>query len=389
MNSFWYKIWFILYFVGMGMIVPQVSPFIFTELKIIHPGLIFFVAQLTMPLGSLLTGYISDKTMHVRFIALPMTVGAALFIFLLTSFPSIQQSYFIVLLFYTAISFCMGGIIPLVNISYIQNGHSTDFFGRTRLYGTLGFAIPNFFLLFIHTSPGVIIKISSFFILISALILFKLPRGRQHHISGRNHITIAHVAELLSSPVFLIFMLINLVFYFGYSTTEFVISNYVGKIPFYFQPVPMIWLLGTSVEIIFFYISPSIVRRVGSLYIIAGGLLAGVLRFAILANVNLSAEVIIYSQGLHGIQFAGTYLGSLLYLKEKTSPQRLATAQALFLMFARSLGTAAGGYFLGNIASENNYSLLFALAALSGIISFVFLLIFSKYEKKYKHFVKK
>ncbi|MES0490660.1 MAG: MFS transporter [Leptospirales bacterium] len=393
-----YKIWFALFFTGMGLVIPQIGLFVPGSLQIPDPGKIYLFGQVAMPIGAFIAGYISDKTMHIRYIALSWTIMAGISLVCLSYLPwgVFMEPSGIKLgaaIFWSSFMFFMGGIIPLINISYLQNGHSVELFGRVRLYGTLGFAIPNGILSFApNLGSGEAIRWAGIFMIASVIFLFLIPRGRE---GGEQvaRITLKKTWALLSTPLFIFFLFITMMFYFSFSTAEYVISPFIFKkvqnlgLVDIIRPQYFVWFLGTLVEIGFFFISPFLIRRFGPLFLIAAGLVAGCLRYLLSAYFENDLASV-FTQGLHGIQFAGCYLGALLYLQQKTNPRRLATSQALYTTFGRAIGTGGGSFFLGNLAAVGAYALAFHISALVSFFGLILLFFFSRYEKRFSHFTK-
>jgi len=372
----------------MGLVIPQISPFIYSELKIKTPGYIFLIAQLALPLGTFITGYLSDKLLHVRYFSFTLTLVAGFSLMYLSGTDNSESDTLIPLYTWSLFMFAMGGIIPLINVSYLQNGFDPEIFGRVRLFGTLGFAIPNAVLLFIPMQPSQAIFWGSLFMLLSTNFIFFLPAGRNIADHEKEIISLHKVWQLLKAPPFLLFLLITATFFFSFSTAEYVISDFVANLNFAVKPVPFIWLGGTIIEIGVFFISPILIRKYGPLFLIGMGLFAGLLRYTL--TVSFTAHwAIILSQLLHGIQFSGGYLGALLYLKKKTQSQRLGTAQALYTTFGRASGTGAGAYFLGNLAGTGAYNYVFFISIIVTIIGLTLLSYFNKMDKKFSYFHKK
>ena len=369
----------------MGLVIPQISPFIYSELDIKTPGYIFLIAQLCLPLGTFITGYLSDKLLHVRYFSFSLTVLAGFALMYLSGTTKSESDTIIPVVTWSVFMFSMGGIIPLINVSYLQNGFDPEIFGRIRLFGTLGFTLPNAVLLFIPLQPSQAIFWGSIFMLLSTNFVFFLPPGRDIKNHEKEEISLQKVWQLLKAPPFLLFLLITSCFFFSFSTAEYVISDYVANLEFVVKPVPFVWLGGTLIEILLFFASPYLIRKHGPLFLIAMGLSAALLRYTF--TLLFSAHwVIIVAQLLHGIQFSGGYLGALLYLKNKTRAQRLGTAQALYTTFGRASGTGAGAYILGNLAGAGKFSDVFLISALVSAAGLLILGFYMKYDKTFSQF---
>lgn len=381
----YYKFWFLLFFIGMGLVVPQVSPYVFSELHIQTPGIVFLFGQIAMPIGTFLTGYISDKTLKIRLPVVVMSVVAGIAAYLFSIVHIFENQTFFACLFFGLFMFGMGGIISLMNVSYLQNGFESNLLGRVRLFGTLGFALSNAVLMFVKMAPSTAIKISSWFFILSTTALYLLPPGRDITFHVHEQVSWARLRKLSSSPFFLFFIFIMFLFFFSFSAAEYLVSDYIKNFSFLVEPVPFAWLIGTLVEIVLFFISPFILTNYGAVFLMGMSFVAGILRLFILAWFSRE-DVILFSQLLHGIQFSGAYLGSLIYIKEKAHPQRLGSAQALFGAYSRALGTGGGAFILGNIAGGGHFTAAFEIAAWVALLGLMLLLWFSRIEKKRRYF---
>ena len=369
----------------MGLVVPQVGPFLFSELHIQAPGIIFLAGQITLPVGTFVTGYISDKTLRIRLPVVVMSIITGISAYFFSSIHLFGNTILYGCISFGFFMFAMGGIISLMNVSYLQNGFESHLFGRVRLFGTLGFALSNAVLMFFKISPSAAIRISSWFFIVSTLALYLLPAGRDITYQVHEQITWRRIRKLTGSALFLFFTLIMFLFFFSFSTAEYLVSDYIKDISFPLDPVPFAWLIGTLVEVLLFIISPFILKKYGAVFLIGISFCAGIARLMILALFS-NEHVILFSQCLHGIQFSGAYLGSLIYIKEKAHPQRLGSAQALFTTYSRALGTGSGAFILGNIAGSGRFMYAFEIAAWVSLAGFLLLIWFSRIEKKHRYF---
>lgn len=350
----------------MGLVIPRLSPFIYRDLAVDKPGIIFLVMQFSLPLGALISGYFSDKTLLVRLPQVLQIIFAASACLLLTT--GLPESVTLYALLWALFGFAMGGAIPLINVSYLQSGHDPDRFGRVRLFGTLGFLIPNLLLIpFEDISRFTLIRSAGIFFLLSIPVLFLLPAARPVH-SHLESISLKKVGRLLFSPPFFLFILGMFLFFFQFSPAEYIVSNYLEKIEFYgTDPVSVAWFLGPAVEIVFFFFSPALLRKTGPLFLIGVGFAAGIIRYGGTILMGESPEAVIW-QFWHGIHFGAAYLGGLIFLERKAHPQRLATAQALMMVIGRAGGSGAAGFILGNIAADDDYAAVFLISMLVALI---------------------
>jgi MFS family permease len=369
----------------MGLVVPQVSPFIFSELGIDRPGIIFLLSQIAMPVGTLLTGYISDKTLQVRYPVVFMSILAGISMYGFSLVEYFPDKILFAAIFFSLFMFATGGIMSLINVSYLQNGYEGNRFGRVRLFGTAGFALANAIIMFYRVEPSFSLKLSGIFFIASTLVLYMLPASRDIQFKHQDVVTWLRIKTLSMSGLFSSFIIIMFTFFFGFSTAEYLLSGYIRDFDFPVDPIGFSWLAGTLVEMVFFFISPRILEKFGSVWLIGLSFFAAVIRLGIL-SYSTDESLILFSQVLHGLQFSGAYLGSLIYLQEKAHPQRLGSAQALYTAYSRAIGTGTGAYVLGNIAGAGDFRNAFEWAFLFSLAGLILLIVFMKVEKKHKYF---
>lgn len=376
---------------GLGINVPQVGPYFYNELKIQNPGVIFLSVQLMAPIGALFFGFLSDKTLSIRPYIVIETFFAGFFTILISFFhDKIPYKTEIIAIVWGTYGFFLGGILPLMNVSYMQSGLSPNDFGRTRLFGTLGFLLVNLILIPFHFSREFILFGAGILFFIAIIPVYYLPKGRVLlEKAEKTKVRFSDMVHLLKKPTFILFLIIMFMFYFQFSPAEYIISEYIDHFTFssifseiHVETLPMVWLMGTSVEIGFFFISPYILKKWG-LYITIGiSFIAGFIRHASLGFFPLGLEIIIM-QFLHGIHFSPAYLGSILFMEKNISPHLLATGQALVLITSRGLGAGFGGLFLGDLAGENLFIHVFWISAIVALIGLFLISFLAGSIKKY------
>lgn len=383
-----FRLWYLIYFAGMGLFVPRMSPFVFRDLAPPDPGLLFLISQIALPLVSLLAGYISDVTLKTRRIIAILLVIASFSVFYLAT--ALPHSQIISTVFFSLFIAGMAGVLPLVNISFLQNRRDAHFYGHTRLFGTLGFLLPNLLFSFIPIERPLLIQLSGVFFLLSLAILPFLPSSRPiEHDSDA--ISLREMRRLLHSPIFLFFLILMFIYFFQYSPAEYIISNFIvaqsGTMPdFLPDPVSLAWMLGTGIEILFFLASPWIISLRGELFLIIISFIAGIARYAFILLFPGGIALVLI-QSLHGLHFGPAYVGSVLYVKHKAHPQRLGTAQALLLVVSRALGTGLGGFTLGNLANRGYTTEVFWVSLVSAMFGLLVLILYMRREKQRDHFI--
>ncbi len=384
-----FQIWYFVYFGALGLIVPRMSPFVYQDLGVPQPGLLFLWSQIAMPIGALLSGYLSDLTLKTRRIIMAKLVVAIVSLSGLTIYlPSGQVSATIL---FSLLMAAMGGILPLVNISYLQTRSNHSQYGHARVFGTLGFMLPNLFLAFMDVARPVLLSWATAFFVASLLLLAVLPSERKIE-KKPDEVHPEQIGKLLSSPLFILFMFVILLYNFSFSPAEFIISNYVTQIPESIlpgsmEPVAFSWFLGTFTEVLFFVASPWFVKRMGPMGLMMLSLVAGAARYGLLLAFPAGFSAILV-QSLHGLQFGPMYLASVLHVQQKAHPQRLGTAQAMVMVVGKAAGNGMGAWLFGIMAMTQMYAAIFEISLALSVFAMVVLAFYIRRESMQRYFVK-
>lgn len=374
----------------MGLFVPHFSPFVYSDLKVEEPGVLFFFSQLAFPAGALLFGTLSDKTLHIRRYLVIQIVLTSVFLtaFGLTKAGSLIQAT----IYISLMHFFIAGINPLINVSYLQNNLPSEKLGQVRMYGTIGFLIPNIVTVFFPVSRIILLILAAGFIALSLSLIYYLPSGRSLRSQNQQKVEFKQLLRLLFSPLFLFFLFIMFLFYFQFAPAEFIVSEYLREIKIQAWNIPLdsvslAWVLSACSEIFFFSISPFILKRTGSLGMIAVAVLFGMLRYTLMILILPGSLWLIFIQILHGWHYGPAYLGSVLHAGEKAHPSRQATAQSAVLVLSKAAGAGWSGLILGNLAGNNNFVAVFSISLMVALAALLLLVSYYKVQKKIKFFV--
>ena len=386
MKYFPYKLWFFLNFSGIGIILPQFSPFLFVDLGFQKPGLIFLCGQIGACLGVLFAGYRSDKSLNVRPLQLMASISIVVITFFIAHVPDmdIDDSYkFYLLTFLWSFAiFCLTANLSLGNVSFLQNEEESNDFGRVRLYGTLGFCTTNICLMFVERTSTEIMSYAPYLFLLGSLALFLMPFERKLAKKGstfepKESISIRSIYLLIKQPKFLFFWLILILFFFHFSPAEYIVSVRIQDINIKFfsesikiSPIPLAWSVATVTEIIFLFSSPYFLKKFKIHLFTFLSFIIGIVRFGFMIFLPLDTFVVFW-QALHGIHFSSSFLGAILYIEKITPPRKLATALAFLVHVARCMGTGLGAFYLSGFVEEKQFSKLFLISTLFGVIALI------------------
>jgi PPP family 3-phenylpropionic acid transporter len=151
---------------------------------------------------------------------------------------------------------------------------------------------------------------------------------------------------------------------YGFATLQWNARGIAGP------AIGVLWAIGVVAEVALFAFSSRVVGRFGAIGMIMVGGIGGVVRWTAMAfDPPIAALPLL--QGLHGLSFAATHLGTMHYLAQAAPARRGATAQGDFvavqgIVFAGAMslsGVLVGAY--GSLA----YAAMAAAAAVGALVA--------------------
>jgi MFS transporter, PPP family, 3-phenylpropionic acid transporter len=175
------------------------------------------------------------------------------------------------------------------------------------------------------------------------LLAFLRPGSGQQFATQSGPIGLADVAELARTAEFQLFLsaagavqAAHAVFYaFGVLHWQ--------KLGIPNGAIGLLWATGVAAEIGLFAFSRSIVRKFGSVELIAAGAAAAIVRWLAMA-FDPPFLILVPLQVLHALTFGATHLGAMHFIARTVGSERAGTAQALHA--SATNGIAMGGAML-------------------------------------------
>lgn len=272
-------------------------------------------------------------------------------------------------MFYTPLFALLDGLSFSAMALARTGGSAPPSYDRLRVWGSLGFMIPAFVLLFALQAGGlsgraaiVTAAIAAALGLVSVASLPRIePEARDLALPGAAawHVLRRRPTRDIAFPLGLLFAAIA-VFYGFYAR----LVTAAGIDPAW---VGLVMNLGVLSELPFMFAAGPLLRRFSLRTLMLVGAACLVIRLALLASVP-DPRVIIGSQLLHGPVVVAIYLIPPMYLNFKAPPGVRNGVQGLYAMLcfgiARLLGSVAAGYAAG-LGLAWAFALGAALAALA------------------------
>jgi PPP family 3-phenylpropionic acid transporter len=286
-------------------------------------------------------GMFADRAPHRRMAAIAFTVPAMLM--LLLAWPA--RGY-VPLLLITGAAFTLWALtLPVAEALALTGVRRFGLdYGRMRLGGSVAFIVANLGsgAILSWLDAGAIYWFMLASLAIASAVAFAMPTTPPavRALDDRVRPQARSPRMLLIRPGFLAFLLVGALIQASHAVLYSFGSIHWQQLRFSGFDIGIFWAVGVACEILVFSQSRMAIRIFGPFGILAFGALAAILRWAAYATDPgfLGFAVL---QGLHGLTFGGTYLGTQHAIARLIPEELTASAQALYAMVAGLLLSAA------------------------------------------------
>jgi PPP family 3-phenylpropionic acid transporter len=317
--------------------------------------------------GPILFGHLADKTRNYRPVLIITCLLPALMIF-----PLIRWVHIIIsAIFISFLAFGQRSTVPLLDaITTIQIG-KTGNYGRIRVWGSITFVLATLFFQwtpFIKPNSAGNISIWVFIAaIISVIPILALP-GTVLRPSAEHHTEIE--AETEKKPLAISIYAIS-----GFSIIflcNFSMTSVYTYFPLYltgtlqWDAVGLMFALAAVSEIPFMFISGALIRRFGSLPLLALGAAGIALRLLIWVFLPFR-PFILASQMLHSLCFGILHPAAIHFISEIFPARKRGFGMSLYTALGMGLPSLVGNMVGGAVVEAVGYPFLFTLyAAIAG-----------------------
>jgi len=311
-----------------------------------------------------LAGILSDKSAAPRAVLVVLGVVSALTFALVGAVEGTAA-----ILFMVGLSAAVWSPVFALLESYavqLAKARTVDY-GRSRLWGSASFVAANLGVGYLldFTSPAVVI-----WLMVAPCFLFGLASYFLPPIAHPDHearLTLARPPRVLLLGVFAAACVqASHALFYAFSSLQWSARGLSPAV------IGLLWSLGTTAEIVLFFVGTQLVRAIPALRLIALGGAAAALRFSVFA-LDPPVVSIALLQTLHAFSFGATHLGLMALIAEHAPGRqagRIQTFAAAVLGVVMAAATVAAGplYVWGGAAA---YGWFAALAAVGGALALV------------------
>ncbi len=343
----------------------------------------------TMALGTIFSplfiGQIADRYFSSeRLMAILHLLGAAV-LYWMAQVKQPGEFYWVALLY----ALIYSPTLALSNsIAFSHLPDAARDFPSIRVLGTIGWIVANLIVgqfLDMH-SPQPLLLAAGFSVVLglqSLVLPHTPPSGR-----AGDAVPFLRAVGLLKEPSFAVFFgvsfVITIVLAFYYSFTGQFLELREG-----IQKVATVMSIGQGAELILLPFLPFFLARWGMKWVLAVGMLAWGVRYAIFA-LGTPLWLVIASLALHGVCFDFFFAAGFIHVDNEAPPTIRASAQALYTFLTYGVGMWLGGELCGWVAQlytdpvtkQTDWTKFWTVPSVGVLIALVIFVVFFRTRKK-------
>lgn len=362
----------VLYFIVFGSLAcyaPFLTPY-FQErgLNYSQIGILFATNSLIAVLAQPIWGVITDKYASKRATMIMTMTLSGIFAFGFI----VSKSFYSILFAIMVFVFFQSPIISVndANIYDIIDDNRDIQYGKTRLMGSVGYALTSLVL-------GIIIKYTSinipfmvyFIYAVVGLALLGTIKGKNRRTSST--INIGDIVSIVKNKRFLLICFSALIANIASGAHGNYVAVLVDKTGGDVSNIGMLWFILAMSELPVFFFESKLMKSYGTLNIYIIGITFYIFRYFITSLCTSYQEVILV-QMLQGITFPLFLTSTLQYVKDIVPPETRTTALTAFAAITTGIGgfigNIGGGYLLQVISIFQLYRIFAVLSVLSLMI---------------------
>lgn len=270
-------------------------------------------------------------------------------------------------------AFCSAPALPYTEATALEQAEHRGFsYGSVRLWGSLAFMATSlgFGAMVDRVGGAVGLWIAAGFLAVAAFAAASMPAPRTARSGAVSGVppTVGGMAPFFAAGAL---MQASHGAYYAFYSIRLQDLGYGGA------AIGGLWAFAVLCEIVMLTRADSIVRRFGSVRVMAVALGAAAIRWGVLA-VATSASVLAPAQALHALTYAAFHVAALREVHRRFPPEARATGQSFYSGFTYGIGTIAGTLVAGEIANKHGVPVAFQVAAGIAVLGWLILVMSAK-----------
>ena len=372
----------ILYFILYGSLAcysPFLTPYFLDRgLSYSQIGILFAINSLVCVLAQPFWGVITDKYASKKTTMIITMTVSGIFVFAFI----ISKSFYSILLAIIAFMFFQSSIISVndANTYDLIDVHKDIKYGRTRLMGSIGYALTSLVLGVIIKFTNINVPFSAYFIFtIVGLVLFNSINEKSRRTG--NSINISDIVRIIKNKRFILISISALIANVAFNSNGNYVAVLLKETGGDVANLGMLWFIVAMSELPFFFFESKVIKKYGILNIYIIGITFYAIRFFI-NSLCTSYQAVLAIQLLQGISFPLYLTATLQYVIKIVPPETRTTAMTVFAAITGGIGGFIGNIGGGFLLQEINVYQLYRVFAALCILSLVIGLILKRVDRK-------
>jgi MFS transporter, PPP family, 3-phenylpropionic acid transporter len=359
-QSFSFALFFFAYYGYVGAFSPYASLYFADKgMSAAQIGVLMSLMQVMRIFGPNLWGWVADRRQQ-RVVVLRITAFAALAAFAAIYIGESFAQFFIVIAVVNLFTSAQGPLSEALMLAEMR-GDMTHY-GRLRLWGSVGFILTVTIAGRLLDWYGIALLPSVVLVLLALVLAASLRMHESPHEPLRKDVP--SVLALLRRREILAFFSSTFLMIAAHASLYVFYSLYLAQIGYSNTVIGLMWSLGVTIEIVFFFYQAPIFRRFGVQRLMMASLLLGAVRFLMIGFGAQSLWLLLVAQVLHAASFGVHHSASVATLQRWFAGPLQARGQALFTSISYGLGGTAGGLMLGKVWDTFGSHAVYLAAAL-------------------------
>ncbi len=353
-----------LFYTLHGCFLPYVTVFLMEwGVDTVAIGLILSANAAVMVLAQVFWGIAADKVGSVKKVFQFNLLAASVLIFIITF---VRSTWLLVLLF-PLTTFFVGPLMPLIDnwMSRVLRDRTDTNYGKSRLWGSIGFAIMVTFLGRMVESgyAALPFRIYGLVGIITLLLISRIPDVEPEHKEG-GHSFLVHFSQLMANRKYVVFVVLSTLVFLAVQPS----LGFLPKLIEAAKAGPAVYGVAMAIsalsEIPFFYLGSRLLKKYSPRKLLLLSFMFFAARLLISAVFHSPAAILV-SQLFQGFGYSIFLITSLVYIDDLASPSCRATAFLLGSAAYTGVSGIAGNYLGGRVIEASG------ILSLYGIGSFV------------------
>lgn len=342
---------FFLHFFNVGLFLPYLNVYYHSVgIAPAQLGILGAAARLSTSVAPPVAGALADRLRRGREIMLVCVAVSSLIALVMWGI----REFWALLILITLHAAARGAIGPIAeNASLREIEEHGGQYGRVRWWGSFGFIIAALGagrLIDVYSSIGMIFPVA----FIGGIALMGVIARFPKESAGLRSRFRGDLAKLFRSRPLMNFYGASLLMALSSGPFGLYFSIYLRELGMPALLIGLAWTVGVVSEIFFLFYAENIKRCIGLKAMIAAGILATSLRWA-LVSLTTSAELLVAIQALHGVTFGVYHAAAVQYVDRLSGEAIKNTGQALYTAATFGGGATIGVLLAGWLLPEMGF----------------------------------